>query len=231
MTRATWVPGVALFVLAVGAGCGGDGGTNVPVGSITGVVHDSAAAPIAGVTVALRASGSGTNLQTVATDNAGAYTFPALNVANYDVFLPTPPAAQVTTAQTVPVTVTDGGLAVADFTVRLLAVSFATHIQPVFTGNCTGCHFAGFGGGPPMGLILTADSSYVKTVDVAAGELGSMKRIRPSLPDSSYLIHKVQNTQASVGGSGVRMPQGAPALSAYTINLLRRWVAAGAANN
>lgn len=231
MTRASWVAGAALLVLAVGVGCGGDGGTNVPVGDVSGLVRDSASNPIAGVTVTLRASGTVTTLNSTSTDNTGAYAFPALNVATYDVYLAAPPAAQVTTAQTVPVVVTDGGLATANFTVRLLAVSFATHVQPVFTGNCTGCHFAGFGGGAPMGLILTSDSAYLKTVDVTAGELAAMKRIRPSLPDSSYLIHKIQNTQASVGGSGVRMPSGAPALSAYTINLLRRWVAAGAPNN
>jgi hypothetical protein len=58
-----------------------------------------------------------------------------------------------------------------------------------------------------------------------------MLRVRPSVPDSSYLVHKIQGTQASVGGSGGQMPLGGAPLSQSQIDLIRAWIAAGARNN
>jgi len=83
-------------------------------------------------------------------------------------------------------------------------------------------------------LSLTSANSYTNLFDVNAMELPSMKRVRAFRPDSSYMVHKIQGTQATVGGSGVRMPEGcagASCLSNTNINLIRNWILQGAVNN
>lgn len=109
-------------------------------------------------------------------------------------------------------------------------VSFANDIQPIFTNSCAlgGCHA---GGSPAMGMNLSAGQAYGMIVDVASVELPSMDRIEPGMPDLSYLVHKIQGTQASVGGSGSRMPLTGCCLSQAQIDMVRNWVSQGAQNN
>jgi hypothetical protein len=49
-------------------------------------------------------------------------------------------------------------------------------------------------------------------------------------PENSYLYHKITGTQASVGGSGERMPRGGQ-LSDAEIQTIRAWIAQGALDN
>ena len=110
-------------------------------------------------------------------------------------------------------------------------MSFANEIQPVFNGSCAfgGCHG---GATPQLGMNLSAGLAYANIVGVPAVQLATMDRIEPGQPDLSYLIHKIQGTQASVGGQGVRMPEGgAPPLDQAVIDMFRLWVAQGARDN
>ena len=136
----------------------------------------------------------------------------------------------LTTGNSVPVTVTGGGTAQANFTFGYLTVSFATHIGPLLNASCggSGCHG---GASPQQGMFLVTDSAYKYTVNVASVAVPAMDRIEPGNTSQSYLIHKLENTQGTVGGSGLRMPQGAPPLNVQTIRMIRRWVTAGALNN
>jgi hypothetical protein len=113
------------------------------------------------------------------------------------------------------------------------AVSFAADIQPIFSGSCafSGCH--GTTNANPAGkpMVLTSGQSYDAIVGVASDELPSMQRIRASQPDQSYLIHKLQNTHRTVGGSGERMPLGQAALPQSSIDRIRTWVTNGAPRN
>lgn len=110
------------------------------------------------------------------------------------------------------------------------AVCLARDVQPLFTFNCavSGCHA---GTQPQQGMNLSAGLAYANIVDVPSVELPGMRRVRPSLPDSSYLIHKVQGTQTSVGGIGDRMPLGGAPLTAAEIERIRGWILLGAKNN
>lgn len=107
---------------------------------------------------------------------------------------------------------------------------FARDIQPIFTSNCalSGCHA---GTAPQQGQNLSAGVAYASIVCVASAERTGMMRVRPFQPDSSYLVHKIQGTQADVGGSGGQMPLGAMPLSQQQIALIRAWIAAGAPNS
>jgi hypothetical protein len=109
-------------------------------------------------------------------------------------------------------------------------LSFSGRVQPIFSANCAlaGCHA---GTSPAQGMNLSAGLAYDNIVNVPANERPGMMRVRPLQPDSSYLVHKIQGTQASVGGSGGRMPLGGAPLSDQQISLIRAWIAAGARNN
>ena len=103
-------------------------------------------------------------------------------------------------------------------------VSFADDVQPILAGSCalSGCHGANANPAEKP-MVLSVGQAYDNIVGVASAELPAMPRVSPSQPDNSYLIHKIQGMQLSVGGSGDRMPLGQPALSQPTIDLIRRW--------
>lgn len=92
----------------------------------------------------------------------------------------------------------------------------------VFTPICSQCHI---GAGAPHGLRLDAANSYALLVNVASDEVPTLKRVNPGNPDQSYIVQKISGT-AAVGG---RMPLGQAALPQDRIDLIRRWIAAGAA--
>lgn len=94
----------------------------------------------------------------------------------------------------------------------------------VFTPACTGCHA---GAAAPLGLRLDEGASYALLVNASSVEVPSLRRVQPGNPDTSYLIQKLQGTAAV----GSRMPLNAPALPQATIDVIRQWIADGAANS
>lgn len=112
-------------------------------------------------------------------------------------------------------------------------VSYNTSIRTLLNNTCASaaCHGAT---NPMEGLNLTSGSSYTNLVERASMQVATLKRVRAFRPDSSYMVHKIQGTQATVGGTGERMPEGcsgATCLSDATINLIRNWILQGALNN
>lgn len=200
-----------------------------PVGAIVGTLRDTAGAALDEASVRLRRPGSATDLRATLTDATGRYAFTGVTPGTYDVLLIVPAATALPEPNPRTVTVTELAATTVDFTVTLEPVSFARHVAPVLKGACTGCHSAA--GGAPLGLRLTGYRARVATVGVTSAECSEMTLIRPGHPDSSYLVHKIQGTQAKVGGSGGRMPQGFPPLPNQTIRMIRRWVAQGALRN
>jgi hypothetical protein len=110
-------------------------------------------------------------------------------------------------------------------------ISFANDVQTIFNAGapaCIGCHPSA------AGMDLAAGSSYGSIVDQNASQVPAMKRVRPFMPDSSYLVHKIQGTQAAVGGTGARMPlgcSGSSCLPNASINIIRDWILQGAVQN
>lgn len=92
----------------------------------------------------------------------------------------------------------------------------------VFSPHCVSCHS---GAGARNGLRLDdAQTSYDNLVNVRATEFPLLFRVEPGHPDDSYLVHKLEGTQAV----GERMPQGQSPLSPETIAVIRQWIADGA---
>jgi len=106
---------------------------------------------------------------------------------------------------------------------------FAAAVQPILTASCavSGCHA---GASPAQGMNLSSGQAYANIVNVPSIE-SSLMRVKPSEPDSSYLVHKIQGTQGTVGGSGGQMPLGRTALSQAQIDVIRQWITDGAPNN
>jgi hypothetical protein len=106
-------------------------------------------------------------------------------------------------------------------------VSFKRDIQEgIFDKRCS-CHIGGF---PSEGQNLGAGQAIANIVNVKSRE-SPLDRIEPGDPEKSYLVHKLRGTQRSVGGSGVRMPQGGPFLAAPQMQLIETWIKEGAQNN
>src|SRR5688500_11064352 len=103
-----------------------------------------------------------------------------------------------------------------------LTPDFQSIQAQVFTPACTGCHA---GAAAPLGLRLDESSSYAMLVNAPSVEVSSIRRVAPGNPDASYLIQKLEG-RAAVGG---RMPLGQPALPQATIDIIREWIANGAA--
>jgi hypothetical protein len=106
------------------------------------------------------------------------------------------------------------------------APTFSEVQTQIFDVSCavSGCHS---GGAPAAGMNLSAGLAYENIVNVVSEQDEMFYRIEPGEPDNSYLIQKVEGTASS----GARMPFGQPALSNELIQLLRDWVADGAADN
>ena len=94
--------------------------------------------------------------------------------------------------------------------------------------NCTtrSCHGPA---GAKGALVLTADVAYDQLVGVpadnAVAKAKGTLRVKPGDPDASFLVQKLGTPAA---GEGDRMPQRSGPSAAEELDLLRRWIAAGA---
>jgi hypothetical protein len=102
-------------------------------------------------------------------------------------------------------------------------VSFASSVEPFITKACN-CHQST----PLMApFSLKIGEAYANLVDVPSQQLPSMMRVKPGSTSASYLWHKINGTQAQVGGSGMIMPYTFP-LNVDEKAIFERWIAAGA---
>ena len=102
-----------------------------------------------------------------------------------------------------------------------------TQLKSTAFSVCGTCHTGG-GTSLPSSMDLTPSHIYASIVNVASVEQPALKRIKPGDPDNSYVVRKLEG---AAGISGVRMPFGGPYLDQATIDQVRAWVTAGAANN
>ena len=92
---------------------------------------------------------------------------------------------------------------------------------------CVSCHNAAgqfFAGG----LNLTNSVAYSNLVNVASRGKAAATRVVPGDPESSYLIHKLEGRSGIIGA---RMPLNGPYLTPGQIDVIRRWIELGAAND
>ena len=101
-------------------------------------------------------------------------------------------------------------------------MSYAVDIEPIFDVRCSnGCH--GSASNPSGGLFV----SYGDMIDQPSNQ-SNLDHIAPGSPDDSYVWHKLNNTQGSVGGSGGIMPKTGGPLSQSELDLIEAWITTGA---
>lgn len=105
-------------------------------------------------------------------------------------------------------------------------VRFADDIEPYLDATCAlpDCHTTE---SAAAGLVLKSGAAYGNLVDRPSTQVPRLARVRPSQVDSSYLVHKLDGTQAMVGGSGERMPKGGQ-VDPNFLDRLKRWIRSGA---
>jgi hypothetical protein len=105
---------------------------------------------------------------------------------------------------------------------------FARIEKRIFKVSCTtaSCHGAAGAGG----LMLTRDVDLANLVGVQASNpvaaAAGLLRVAPGDPDRSFLVRKLEGTLEA--GEGDAMPQSGARLRSDLIELIRRWIAAGA---
>jgi len=103
-------------------------------------------------------------------------------------------------------------------------LSFAADIYaPILMPRCS-CHVNGAAGGLAMPDAATA---YGNLVGVPAS-VAPLDRVTAGDSDASYLFHKVNGTQADVGGGGGQMPLGGGPLDGGQISDIANWINEGA---
>jgi hypothetical protein len=103
--------------------------------------------------------------------------------------------------------------------------SFASDIQAIFSNSCisSGCHNAG----ASAGLVLLQGQAYASLVNVASTQEPGKTRVIPTDAANSYIVIKLEGRRTNGG----RMPLGANALHANTIQNIKNWINRGAKNN
>lgn len=93
--------------------------------------------------------------------------------------------------------------------------------------SCVTCH-TNVGRNPAGGLNLLHDLAYDQLVNVAAGQVPSLKYVVPGDSVNSYLAAKIDGRAGIVGR---RMPFNPPYLTDGQILILKRWIELGAPRN
>jgi radical SAM superfamily enzyme YgiQ (UPF0313 family) len=108
-------------------------------------------------------------------------------------------------------------------------VRFGAEIEPYLNYTCTraGCHSTQ---DAQAGLVLESGESYDMLVNVPSTQLPAMNRVTPDSSAASYIVHKLEGTQLSVGGSGEQMPKGGVMSPSFIAKLIQ-WIKNGAPRN
>jgi hypothetical protein len=106
--------------------------------------------------------------------------------------------------------------------------TFATLQRKIFTPSCAtlSCHGASNAGG----MTLVAGAAYANLVGISssnpAAQAAGLLRVAPGDPDRSFLLRKLEGRLGP--DEGAQMPRVGSELPPTLIDLVRRWIAAGA---
>lgn len=101
---------------------------------------------------------------------------------------------------------------------------FAVNVLPLVNMACN-CHQSS-----PILMApfsLKPEEAYTNLVNKPAMQLQSMMLVKPGALNERYVWHKLNDTQAAVGGTGLIMPSNIP-LTPDELRVFERWIAAGA---
>jgi len=96
-------------------------------------------------------------------------------------------------------------------------VDFARNIRPMLEASCVGCHSHALADRPAVGGGLALDSYE------AMMRGGKRPVVVPGRPDTSELVSRLESSDPAL-----RMPRGSAPLAPESIQMFRKWIAAGA---
>jgi len=105
-----------------------------------------------------------------------------------------------------------------------ITADFQSIQDNVFTPICSKCHI---GASAPEGLQLDAAHSYNFLVGAPSTEQPNLLRVKPSDPDNSYMVRKIEGLPSI---TGLQMPYMETPLPQTTIDAIRQWITNGAPN-
>ncbi len=94
----------------------------------------------------------------------------------------------------------------------------------VFSPRCSSCHIGGGTSLPSSMDLSDAQATYASLVGRASIEVQGLDRVVPGMSGDSYVVHKIEGTQAV----GSRMPFRGEPLPAEAIAAIRQWIDNGA---
>ena len=106
------------------------------------------------------------------------------------------------------------------------SIFFSRDIQPILTKNCATeeCHIAPK---PAKKMDLSEGKAYMSMVNVTSREMPKLKIVAPGNLELSYLYDKLTGNH----NEGDRMAAGKRALPKTQIELIKKWILAGAAGD
>jgi hypothetical protein len=118
----------------------------------------------------------------------------------------------------------------SDATSTALTSTLSSIQTNIFTPKCatSSCHSSG---AASAGLSLADGAAFASLVGASSQQLSTMNRVTASDTSNSYMIHKLEGTQATAGGTGSTMPFGGTALTTTEIQVLKDWINSGALND
>lgn len=121
--------------------------------------------------------------------------------------------------------------AVSSIQTVLDSASFRNDIMPVLRQTCGSSGACHGGVAPQAGLNLQDDSlAYATLVDVVSANRPPMVRVRPGLPDSSFM-YRVMIANPTYRLGFYRMPLTSLPLPFETTETIRNWIIKGALYN
>jgi hypothetical protein len=104
-----------------------------------------------------------------------------------------------------------------------VSLSHAADIQALWDAECVSCH----GGVKVSGKLDLSGDGYADLVGPQSTQ-AAMPLVSPGDPWGSYLWHKLQGSQSTVGGTGSQMPKGSGTYTAAELDTIEQWILGGA---
>lgn len=120
--------------------------------------------------------------------------------------------------------------AVDRITTPIATPSFRTDIAPILAETCASSGACHGGSSPQLGMNLGLGLAYANLVNVPSQTIPGMMRVRPGLPDSSFMFRVLSQDQGYRLGF-YRMPLTEVPMPQPVVETIRNWILQGADDN
>jgi len=120
--------------------------------------------------------------------------------------------------------------AVNSITTPIATPSFRADIAPILAETCASSGACHGGTSPQLGMNLGLGQAYANLVNVPSRTITGMMRVRPGLPDSSFMFRVLSQDQNYRLGF-YRMPLTEVPMPQPVVETIRNWILQGASDN